>query len=344
LDDNELSAMRAMSAGIQAARRLAVYLWKTHYSTQSPDWKLADDLHGVISQIDNMTAGLVKPALVNHERQHIVRNILYRNLPAHIDANICRDICGKILRALFYQQPDFRERMETFFRRHNMDDKEMRQYDQNRAQAGATMARTIQPPLRQQLEGAEAPLSAFAGGFTDEQLKLDPVLRYFHYAHLPPMLQPTSAIFCRAARYVVEALPRNAERTVALRKLLEAKDAAVRANVEFTHPAPTRQETFLDRLHQEYGELNERKAKLWAFITSLGGFSDLPAAEQVRLRQQHTVMDQYAQILIERISCATEQSDRTTSRIPPDIQCEQIDENVRVTGGGKSEEPLPFSD
>ena len=33
------------------------------------------------------------------------------------------------------------------------------------------------------------------------------------------------------ARQLVEALPRNAERSVALRKLLEAKDAAVRANV-----------------------------------------------------------------------------------------------------------------
>ena len=31
--------------------------------------------------------------------------------------------------------------------------------------------------------------------------------------------------------YIVAAVPRNAERTVALRKLLEAKDAAVRANV-----------------------------------------------------------------------------------------------------------------
>lgn len=31
--------------------------------------------------------------------------------------------------------------------------------------------------------------------------------------------------------HIVTSLPRNAERTVALRKLLEAKDAAVRANV-----------------------------------------------------------------------------------------------------------------
>lgn len=67
--------------------------------------------------------------------------------------------------------------------------------------------------------------------FSDEQLAADPILRYFHYAHLPPTLQPTSAAFCGLAMYVVSNLPRNAERTVALRKLLEAKDAAVRANV-----------------------------------------------------------------------------------------------------------------
>jgi hypothetical protein len=38
-----------------------------------------------------------------------------------------------------------------------------------------------------------------------------------------------SAPFGVLAKQVVENLPRNPERTVALRKLLEAKDAAVRA-------------------------------------------------------------------------------------------------------------------
>lgn len=35
--------------------------------------------------------------------------------------------------------------------------------------------------------------------------------------------------FCELAYTIVGSLPRNAERSVALRKLLEAKDAAVRA-------------------------------------------------------------------------------------------------------------------
>lgn len=67
--------------------------------------------------------------------------------------------------------------------------------------------------------------------FTEEQIQTDPILRYFHYSHLPPALQVASKPFCELARHIVTTLPRNAERTVALRKLLEAKDAGVRANV-----------------------------------------------------------------------------------------------------------------
>jgi hypothetical protein len=55
------------------------------------------------------------------------------------------------------------------------------------------------------------------------------ILQYFEYTHLPPHLQDVSRPFCELAHRTVETLPRNPERTVALRKLLEAKDAAVRA-------------------------------------------------------------------------------------------------------------------
>lgn len=67
--------------------------------------------------------------------------------------------------------------------------------------------------------------------FSNEQLESDPILRYFHYAHLPEKLQAASKPFCDLAQHMVKTLPRNAERSVALRKLLESKDAAVRANV-----------------------------------------------------------------------------------------------------------------
>jgi hypothetical protein len=67
--------------------------------------------------------------------------------------------------------------------------------------------------------------------FSPDQIGADQILRYFHYSHLPAVLQAASRPFCELARHIVETLPRNPERTVALRKLLEAKDAAVRANV-----------------------------------------------------------------------------------------------------------------
>lgn len=54
------------------------------------------------------------------------------------------------------------------------------------------------------------------------------VLKFFKYDHLPEKLQEVSAPFCELA-HKVAALADNPEVTVALRKLLEAKDAAVRA-------------------------------------------------------------------------------------------------------------------
>lgn len=67
--------------------------------------------------------------------------------------------------------------------------------------------------------------------FSDEELAADHILRYFHYKHLPLTLQERSRPFCDLARRIIDTTPRNPERTVALRKLLEAKDAAVRAAV-----------------------------------------------------------------------------------------------------------------
>jgi hypothetical protein len=61
---------------------------------------------------------------------------------------------------------------------------------------------------------------------TDEQ---EPILQFFVCDHLPAPLQIVSTPFCDLARALVRSLPRNPERSVALRKLLESKDAAVRA-------------------------------------------------------------------------------------------------------------------
>lgn len=55
------------------------------------------------------------------------------------------------------------------------------------------------------------------------------IMQFFAFDHLPPHLQAVSKPFGQLATMIVTTLPRNPERTVALRKLLESKDAAVRA-------------------------------------------------------------------------------------------------------------------
>ncbi len=57
------------------------------------------------------------------------------------------------------------------------------------------------------------------------------IMQFFAWSHLPAHLQAVSRLFGHLAETIVDALPRNPERTVALRKLLEAKDAACRARV-----------------------------------------------------------------------------------------------------------------
>lgn len=59
----------------------------------------------------------------------------------------------------------------------------------------------------------------------------EPIMQFFAWDHLPPHLQEVSKHFMGIANMIVGTLPRNPERTVALRKLLEAKDAAVRAKI-----------------------------------------------------------------------------------------------------------------
>lgn len=57
----------------------------------------------------------------------------------------------------------------------------------------------------------------------------DHIMQFFAFGHLPEKLQAVSRPFAELAEHVHATLPRNAERSVALRKLLEGKDAAVRA-------------------------------------------------------------------------------------------------------------------
>lgn len=55
------------------------------------------------------------------------------------------------------------------------------------------------------------------------------LMQFFSYQHLPDNLQAVSKPFHEMAKELNKILPANPETTTAFRKLLEAKDCAVRA-------------------------------------------------------------------------------------------------------------------
>lgn len=57
------------------------------------------------------------------------------------------------------------------------------------------------------------------------------ILQFFEFSHLPDNLQEISKPFSQLAWKMAQELPTNPELTVGLRKLLEAKDCAVRAKL-----------------------------------------------------------------------------------------------------------------
>lgn len=59
----------------------------------------------------------------------------------------------------------------------------------------------------------------------------DWLLQFFEFSHLPEHLQEVSRPFGELAQHLADTLPANPETTTALRKLLEAKDCAVRSLV-----------------------------------------------------------------------------------------------------------------
>lgn len=76
------------------------------------------------------------------------------------------------------------------------------------------------------------PVSTFRHFQREEAFVSDRLLQFFSYEHLPPRLREVSANFHNLAVWMDQELPATPERTVAFRKLLEAKDCAVRAQLE----------------------------------------------------------------------------------------------------------------
>jgi hypothetical protein len=64
----------------------------------------------------------------------------------------------------------------------------------------------------------------------------DRMMQFFSFEHLPPHLREVSAPFHSLAQHLVTTLPDNPERAAAMRKLVEAKDCAVRARL-YKEPA-----------------------------------------------------------------------------------------------------------
>lgn len=62
-------------------------------------------------------------------------------------------------------------------------------------------------------------------------METERMLKWFAYEHLPEHLQKVSRPYHTMASMIVDDIHPGPERTVALRKLLESKDAAVRATV-----------------------------------------------------------------------------------------------------------------
>ena len=70
----------------------------------------------------------------------------------------------------------------------------------------------------------------------EELLRAYPILAFFEFAHLPLHLQGVSLGVHDVAWRMADTLPRGAETSAGLRKLLEAKDCFVRAAL--AAPAP----------------------------------------------------------------------------------------------------------
>lgn len=63
-----------------------------------------------------------------------------------------------------------------------------------------------------------------------------PIMKYFAYSHLPAHLQAISKPIAELAEKMDSELPEGAEKSAGLRKLLEAKDCFVRAELGFVRP------------------------------------------------------------------------------------------------------------
>jgi hypothetical protein len=107
-------AITAIKAALEAkdethaygyAKRLAEAIWSKHYKTTAPQWEPFDELIGVLTQIDNMTAGLISPPqrkpLTDEEMKAVVEQELVNYWDGeYIDTTGAKDCLTKFAQAI----------------------------------------------------------------------------------------------------------------------------------------------------------------------------------------------------------------------------------------------------
>ena len=67
--NRRFAGARGYAAALEYATRLAKGMWERDWKEESPHWQPFDDLLGVLTQIDNMLAGMEKKKRHNEEAQ-----------------------------------------------------------------------------------------------------------------------------------------------------------------------------------------------------------------------------------------------------------------------------------
>jgi len=99
-----------MNQEYEYAKDLATHLWETYFKDDVPEWEPCDDLMGVLTQIDNMTVGLISKELILQRlynsssmcslcRQYDCKHEGNRNLPEILYTDA-------VLRAISYEEPN----------------------------------------------------------------------------------------------------------------------------------------------------------------------------------------------------------------------------------------------
>lgn len=126
-------------------------------------------------------------------------------------------------------------------------------------------------------------------------------LRYFEFSHLPPKLQRVSQPVHKLAKAMDKLLPEGAEKTAGMRKLLEAKDCYVRAALDLVIPQEYDFAPHVQRMMDEYEELDARVTALETFINENGIFKGLPDQDQKNMHEQLSGMFTYRSALLARL-------------------------------------------